>query len=247
MCTNGGNDTVGPVVNGLKPLDGSTQSGDVTFEYTANDVGSGVAHCSLVVSDVIYQTEFNVDEMNANEFIQAFIEKNRSYTAKIVCTDNANNIGVSNEATFFYEDAIMCQDSSDCGDYSEELFCRNDDLYKEITNPRCVGNTCTVDITEELVRTCKNGCSDGRCNNGGGGGGNENDDDTDRIPIIVHATSIFDDTNVTQGDTGIIIATATPVLGAETKTTINWWVVILLLLIIGIILLLILIILAGFD
>jgi len=242
-CENGRcsgfNDQSAPSVFLLTPQDGSTIFGDVEFNYTASDAESGVKNCSLIINGVVFDSSTNIIS-TINTFVRSFPAAG-DYLAKVGCYDNYDNYAESEEVTFTYGE-FVCQVSEDCGDYRESYFCSGDNLMKEKVNPICSDNVCSSDITEELVRRCVDGCSNGHCKSDDGDD-RRYDDDTNKIPII---QTIFPQ-NKTVEATPILITKTSPVLVAQRTTVINWWIVLIFVLILGIILLLILILISGFK
>jgi hypothetical protein len=161
-------DLEGPLVNLLVPENGSVVSGKVWFNYTASDE-SGVRNCSLLIDGEVVLSSGDVSD-SVNTFEKGFWESEKNYTAQIVCYDNYDNLGLSEEVSFFYS-GEYCECDSDCdGGSIEKLVCDGDDVVKKIIKSVCVDNVCESKTIFEFVRTCARGCLNGRCRSLPGGG-----------------------------------------------------------------------------
>lgn len=59
-----------------------------------------------------------------------------------------------------------CQKNSDCGKTKTEYICDGENVKKIKTVPECNSGSCESEVTEEFVRTCADGCSNGVCKDG---------------------------------------------------------------------------------
>lgn len=233
-CTNGG-DTQGPVITILAPQNGTTVSGTVQINYTVEDP-SGVAKVELIINGVVEQTHYNVST-GIHTFTQTFPNENTEYTIILRAYDTLGNTA-DESVTFFYGSGNSCSVDSDCGSVTTNLICKHDDVYERTTAPVCSAtNTCSADVTEDFVESCRYGCLNGRCKDNDD---NDNDDD-DENPIIIYANPIIKDTNKTV-ELDSVLFLAEPVVLNEPTTSFNWWAFFIWLLIIAIIVLIILIV-----
>jgi hypothetical protein len=94
-----GRDTTPPDVSLIGPANNSIVNSDfVTFEYTASDYASNITNCSLLINDIINQTNNTINESASNFFYLTMDDGN--YNWSINCTDYYNNSRLSYKHNF---------------------------------------------------------------------------------------------------------------------------------------------------
>jgi len=84
-------DVYGPNVTLIFPLTNTTDhSGTYTFVYNASDVGTDIANCSLVLNNVVDQTNDTISETSNNSFTVADMSEGR-YNWTVSCYDTIGN------------------------------------------------------------------------------------------------------------------------------------------------------------
>ena len=79
-------------------------------------------------------------------------------TQKTVCSNGCTN-GVCNE-----EPEPECTDDSDCHARSpSEKYCKDNNVYQDVYEPKCDNEECSYNTTVKLVKTCSKGCNNGLC------------------------------------------------------------------------------------
>jgi hypothetical protein len=85
-----GEDTTPPDITLINPTNNSIVNSDfVTFEYTASDYGTNVTNCSLLINDIINQSNSTISETSSNYFYLTMNDGN--YNWSINCSDYYNN------------------------------------------------------------------------------------------------------------------------------------------------------------
>ncbi|MFH0869566.1 MAG: CARDB domain-containing protein [archaeon] len=81
-------DNNGPAIDGLSPDPGSIDNdGNVTFSYLVDDIGSGVANCSLMINGSINQTSFAVPE-GSEQYFYLYNQNDTTLNWSIKCWDD---------------------------------------------------------------------------------------------------------------------------------------------------------------
>jgi len=105
-------DTTAPTVSLTNPADEYTDNdGNVTFEYTPNDVASGITSCELIINGSVDQTDYTITEGSTNSFSKTGMT-NGTYTWNVNCTDDSANAneGSGTERTLYI--AILPPDTT---------------------------------------------------------------------------------------------------------------------------------------
>ena len=81
-------DNNGPAIDGLSPESGTVDNdGNVTFSYRVDDVGSGVANCSLIINGSTNQTSFAIPE-GIEQYFYLYNQNDTSLNWSITCWDD---------------------------------------------------------------------------------------------------------------------------------------------------------------
>ena len=91
------NDTAVPIITLGNPVNDSWSSTtNVTFYFTPNDITSGIANCSLVINDVLNQSNQTTITENQENDIWTILEEG-TYNWTVNCTDDSdnNNVGTN--------------------------------------------------------------------------------------------------------------------------------------------------------
>ncbi|MFH1695075.1 MAG: hypothetical protein ABH850_01430 [Candidatus Micrarchaeota archaeon] len=92
-------DIVAPIILLENPAEGFTSTGfSVQFDYSVNDVDSGIAYCELIIDGVVDQTDNTIIEGITQSFNKTF-SANGTYYWDVNCVDDSVNAnkGSSNE------------------------------------------------------------------------------------------------------------------------------------------------------
>ncbi|MFA5173642.1 MAG: S8 family serine peptidase [Candidatus Pacearchaeota archaeon] len=86
-------DLTKPVINLTSPANATTEtsSNSITFSYNVSDLS--VSNCSLIIDNVIDQTNDSIEVNSINSFTKTM--SNGNYLWSVNCTDSANNINSS--------------------------------------------------------------------------------------------------------------------------------------------------------
>lgn len=83
----------------ISPANGTIRgTGDVVFEYVANDVDSGIDFCSLIIDGVIDQANLTVTEGTVQSFAKTGMPAG-TYAWSVNCTDDSTNANVGASET----------------------------------------------------------------------------------------------------------------------------------------------------
>jgi hypothetical protein len=92
-------DTTPPTITLISPANGTISgTGDVVFEYVANDAGSGIDFCSLIIDGVIDQANLTVTEGMVQSFTKTGMPAG-TYVWSVNCTDDSTNANVGASET----------------------------------------------------------------------------------------------------------------------------------------------------
>jgi len=87
-------DVTPPGITLQNPKDNNiSTTGNVTFRYIVNDTSSGIANCSLIINDILNQTDSTITKGTTQEFTESIIIGG-TYTWNIKCTDNSMNTNI---------------------------------------------------------------------------------------------------------------------------------------------------------
>ncbi|MFH1895475.1 MAG: hypothetical protein ABIJ74_02755 [archaeon] len=93
------NDTLAPTISLVSPSNGFVSGNfSVQFDYSVNDIDSGIAFCELIINGAVDQTDNSVSEGITQSFTKTF-SVNGNYFWDINCVDDSanSNEGSSNE------------------------------------------------------------------------------------------------------------------------------------------------------
>lgn len=97
-------DTMYPVINLVTPINDSTWSSSQLVTFTYNTTDQGIANCSLIINNVINQTDDSITENAEQTFTQTL--PNTYYNFSINCTDSVNylNRSETRKLRVYYEE-----------------------------------------------------------------------------------------------------------------------------------------------
>ncbi|MBS3075155.1 hypothetical protein J4429_01720 [Candidatus Pacearchaeota archaeon] len=168
-CNSQATDSTAPLITLITPLNNtSVYQGIVNFLFNVSDE-SNISKCDLIIkhnnSEMVMNSSTTISKTQTNTLAHNF-EMTGLHEWRITCTDEFNNNGTSEKrALVIIENPQpVCQTDNDCGNASSELICKNNNLTRKTTTPKCVLNIlnsayeCQNQITYELEEECNNKC-----------------------------------------------------------------------------------------
>ena len=71
------------------------------------------------------------------------------------------NPGTTN--SYCQNSVLQCINDGQCGSQTSQLICSGSSVVNKTITPKCIGNSCTSQITNQTVQQCAYGCSNGAC------------------------------------------------------------------------------------
>jgi hypothetical protein len=138
--------------------------GNVTFQYNATDLLSGIANCSLILNNTINQTDTSITESVVQEF-NSILDVG-DYSWSINCTDDAINANQGSSETRLLH-VINCTDADNDTYSTEGGACGAIDC----NDNNSAVNPGAAEVCGDSIDNNCNGQINENCDVGGGGGG----------------------------------------------------------------------------